>query len=455
MSTKTQKTKFAALITYVIVLICMIASFFIPVFDGNTMLIKELPAALGIITGRSFNLPSFFVSFGLTSYYTVFSARFNLAAWAVVIYAAVTILAVIAFIITAVMKKTSSAAVGIIYTFEIFTVISLLLFAFDRLTYLAMYGFDAYKTSGQTGWILLAVLGVIWLVYTVQSIRYKGGAGFAKSLLFLLSVAALLCLFLSEVAFSGGWVITVADWIKASHYFIGNYAAYSLVINASNTIHMGAVYIAAFVTAVLVMLNLLIDSISIAARSNIASKTFNIIRYGVEFIAAIVTAIIGAVKGVTPGIYLYFIMLIGLLQIVVSTIRMFTRATFEQSVEYGNTVEDEENELSAPAEESEPAIADGYYEAPDTTPVPPPVYTRSYAYQDDSFLNSLTSSERAEFYAIFIDKRRGNFYFLPEYEIGGENKEFFQSLFIYLGKIMGSISDGLMNKIYHRLNMIS
>lgn len=455
MSTNKQKTKFAALITYVIVLICMIASFFIPVFDDGVMLFRELPGALGVVIGKNFSLPDFFVDFGMTSYYTVFNSHFNLAAWAVLIYTAVTVLAFVAFIIAAVLDENSHAAVNLVYISEILAILSLLLFAYDRLTLIAFGGFNTLKESGQTGLILLAVLAVIWLLYTVQSIYYKKSAGIAKSLLFVLSLAGLVCLFLSEAAWQGGFADTVADWLKATYYFVGNYPAFILISNVAETFKMNGAYIAAFITALIVLLNVIIDAISIAVTSNKMTKSFNLIRYGIELIAAIATAIIAAANNITPGIYLYALMVVALLQIVISTVRMFTRATIEESVEYEEDEDEESLTAPAPAENPQPALADGYYEAPNTTPVQPPIYTRSYAYQDDSFLNSLTPSERAEFYAIFIDKRRGNFYFLPEYEIGGDNKEFFQSMFIYLGKIMGSISDGLMNKIYRRLNMIT
>lgn len=457
MSKKTLKTKYAATITYVIILGCMIASLFIPVFDGDIMLFREIPGALGAVIGRDFSLSGFFVPFGLTSYYGV-----NLAALAVVIYAVLIVLSVIAFLSTLAMDGDSRAAVVITYILEILAMLTLLLFAYDRLTLFAMGGFSTLKANGQTGGILFVVLAAVWLMYTIQSVCYKKGAGFAKSILFILSLAGLLCLFLSNTVYSAGWINTLADWLKASYYFIGDYAAFALLGAIRATFKLGATYIAAFITSVIVLVNVIVDTFSIAVNSNKLSKTFNLARYGLELVAAIVTAILGAVNSIAPGIYLYALMVIALAQIVISTIRMFTRATFEESVEYGydyGAAEQTETKAAAPAvaetETKDDAANDGFYEAADTTPVPPPVYTRAYSYQDDGFLNSLSPSERAEFYAIFIDKRRGNFYFLPEYEIGGENVEFFQSMFIYLGKIMGNISDGLMNKIYRRLNMIT
>ncbi len=455
MRNNAQKTKYAAMSIYVVILACIILSLFLPVFDGGIMLFREIPASFGAVSGGSFKSSGFFVQFGLASYYGV-----NIAALAVAIYFIISILAILAFIPVFLLNKSSRIAVIITFAFEILVMLSLLLFLYDRLTFVAVNGYGAAVESGQMGWLLIIMLGVIWLLYTLQSVCYMRGAGIAKSLLFALSVCGVLCLFSSKTALDVGWTTAIADWIQASYFFIDDFSAIALLSGSAKAIETNAVYGAANFTSVLVLINLVIDTIAIAVKSNKWSKTFNLARYGVELISAIITAIIGAVNAITLGIYLYILMAVALTQIVVSTIRMFTRATFEEAIEYGFDYgnNDEEPKFETPAAEAQTAsgITEGFYEAPDaTTATPPPVYTPANAYQDDSFLTSLSPSERAEFYAIFIDKRRGNFYFLPDYVIGGENVEFFQTLFIYLGKIMGYISDGLMNKIYQRLNMLT
>ena len=54
----------------------------------------------------------------------------------------------------------------------------------------------------------------------------------------------------------------------------------------------------------------------------------------------------------------------------------------------------------------------------------------------------------------FIDRTKGSIGNIPEYRIGGNNKAFFSSVFIYLGRIRGLISDGLLNKMFKELNML-
>jgi len=37
---------------------------------------------------------------------------------------------------------------------------------------------------------------------------------------------------------------------------------------------------------------------------------------------------------------------------------------------------------------------------------------------------------------------------IPAYEVGGDNKEFFRKMFIYLGQYRDKIPDGLLAKMY-------
>ena len=72
----------------------------------------------------------------------------------------------------------------------------------------------------------------------------------------------------------------------------------------------------------------------------------------------------------------------------------------------------------------------------------------------DEFMRKLTNDEKIEFAMTFIEKSKGNIGNIPEYVIGGNNRLFFSSVFIYLGRIRGLISDGLLNKMYKELNML-
>lgn len=86
----------------------------------------------------------------------------------------------------------------------------------------------------------------------------------------------------------------------------------------------------------------------------------------------------------------------------------------------------------------------------------PRIYTINTIYGGpvDDFMKKLTNDERIEFAMAFIERSKGNIGNIPEYVIGGNNRLFFSSVFIYLGRIRGIISDGLLNKMYKELNML-
>lgn len=77
-----------------------------------------------------------------------------------------------------------------------------------------------------------------------------------------------------------------------------------------------------------------------------------------------------------------------------------------------------------------------------------------YAGPSDTFIRKLTNDEKIEFARTFIEKNRGDLGSIPDYVVGGDNKKFFSVAFIYLGRIRGLISDGLLNKMFKELNML-
>lgn len=83
---------------------------------------------------------------------------------------------------------------------------------------------------------------------------------------------------------------------------------------------------------------------------------------------------------------------------------------------------------------------------------PPQVQTAGYDFYNcksfDPFIATLDTAQRNQFTEIFILKYSGTMPEIPDYEVGGDNKEFFRKLFIYLGQYRDRIPDGLLAKIY-------
>ena len=66
----------------------------------------------------------------------------------------------------------------------------------------------------------------------------------------------------------------------------------------------------------------------------------------------------------------------------------------------------------------------------------------------DPFIASLNNEERNQFTEIFILKYKGVMPEIPDYVVGGDNREFFRKIFIYLGQYRDRIPNELLNKIY-------
>ncbi len=72
----------------------------------------------------------------------------------------------------------------------------------------------------------------------------------------------------------------------------------------------------------------------------------------------------------------------------------------------------------------------------------------------DGFISSLTPAEKDEFDRLFISRVYGDNKRLPAYRIGGDNREFFTKIFVFMGRYRNVISDGLLEKIYNYSNSI-
>lgn len=70
--------------------------------------------------------------------------------------------------------------------------------------------------------------------------------------------------------------------------------------------------------------------------------------------------------------------------------------------------------------------------------------------EDDDFMRSLTPATRAEFRKVFLGEDAPDF--LPAYQLGEDNTEFFNQMFIYLTMIRSYMSDDLLTAVYDFMN---
>ncbi len=100
---------------------------------------------------------------------------------------------------------------------------------------------------------------------------------------------------------------------------------------------------------------------------------------------------------------------------------------------------------AAPAPTPAPA-----FRAPAPAPAPAPVAADN-RYTYDPFIYTLTDAEKNEFGDLFIAGQNNARDSLPTYIIGGDNREFFSKVFIYMGRFRSQISSELLAKIYQHV----
>ena len=66
----------------------------------------------------------------------------------------------------------------------------------------------------------------------------------------------------------------------------------------------------------------------------------------------------------------------------------------------------------------------------------------------DKFIATLTHKETNEFCDVFVADKLGVLSYMPKYVIGGDNKSFFNKLFIFVGKFRSQISKSLLDKLF-------
>jgi hypothetical protein len=341
--------------TYVIALLCLLAGLLVPLYGNGSsitdkMLLLHLPDAVNVALGGTPLFSGAWVKpFTDTYYITVFGLPCSILAWTVVIYAAITVLGIIFLIpVIAGSRKNSTSAVCA-YFIEVLAVVTLAVHIFFAIT--ARNGWLNYP-------IWIAFGGTLFML-VIQSIVHKGGLGVLKFFVLILTAISVLALFDITV-----WVKalaaplnTLTNMINASSLFVdGRYGVDYFLNCFFNLLHISTVYpstnlpvvIAATVTATLVVINAFFDIIGLATGSrfeyheekytgynketihnfyeiyhrNTASKVFALIRYMLEFIAAIVTIVLLLTAGMTIGIYLYIVTLVAFILVFITVIRL-------------------------------------------------------------------------------------------------------------------------------------
>lgn len=500
MSTNKESKKYLSVVTYCIALICLLLGFFLPIFNGKELLFMALPDAFCTTFGIDGNTLGDAFSRTYPIIFTGTKTTVDFAAVAITAYALITAIGVVMLIPVLAAKSNKKTANACAYVIEVAACVVLFVYTIiEIMLYLTTVSASANAEFNWDYGVIGIAFGGTLLMLIIQSLAYKKGSGFMKLVMAVLGAAGVLCLFAIPTLFSleTQYVLDGKLWITflgsqmdgislMTLLLTGGIDATELVF-ASTEILAKIAFVSVACAALMAIINFALDIMAIGATTKKGTLVVDVVRYVIEalfIILAVVMIFVVKAEGVRPALLMYVLLGIAVIQLIISAIRCAayqpalkaeTNATVPATYYDDTTAPAAPAPAPAPAyaaQPAQPAVQPVYlqpvYAAPAPAPAPAAhapashttgeiVYTAKEVYRGptDSFISRLTDSEKIEFAKLFLEKINGSYTNIPDYVIGGDNKEFFSSIFIYLGKFRSLLSDGLMNKIYEELNLLN
>ncbi len=231
----------------------------------------------------------------------------------------------------------------------------------------------------------------------------------------------------------------------------------------SGIMHSGKLVYEILLLAILALAlcNLLITVLRAMTKKGLV---FDLCRYIVMLVAAVVGCCLNYIMKLDSKAFTLFMIIAGavsLVQIVIISIQLRCRCqkTRPQKVKAPKPVKVREERLARPYEGA-PVPVDMAKERPVVAAQPVTVTTAKVApsvtevepsqigNKFDPFMMTLTSEEKTQFVDLYILKCNGPMPEIPAYNVGEDNRQFFNKAFIYLGQYREKIPDGLLAKMY-------
>ena len=328
--------------------------------------------------------------------------------------------------------------------------VSALCLAFGFLGYTANVFAYTYTTSpaGVIDLFTLALGGVGALVYVVTAFAKNGKTAVANFVQLFLSFAACACVIYALIRYT-------------YEYYVG---VGSLDFDLICTI----------ITATMLFV-LITGAIRLQTKKGVA---FDFVRYLLQLAVTAFTVYVALKAKAESKVFL----IISVVAVVITLAQIVIAVLQKKASSLSEEAEEEEEEIAptpapapfafaTPAVESNPEfVVEEYAEAtpyeggpvegvevakevnPTYIQQPTHVQTAGYDFYNcksfDPFIAILDMEERNQFTELFILKYKGVMPEIPDYQVGGDNKEFFRKLFIYLGQYRDRIPDSLLAKIY-------
>ncbi len=276
--------------------------------------------------------------------------------------------------------------------------------------------------------IVVAAVGAF--IYFLLTIAKKGKAAWLTAVHFLLSLTAIL--------------LVIFGMMKAeSHNFAEN-PIYKWVLVA---------------VVALALLNLFISACRAMSANGLSG---DIVRHVAQLVLALVACFVGYAAELQSDNYVLFCVLaavISAVQIIIATLQLLDRSKKRGEAATEAALADFQTEeyvetyayVGGPvagvelAEEITPTMAAAEAAKDGSKPNLATLVGNGF----DAFMFNLNDKEKEEFIDLYIIRCKGSMPEIPAYVVGGDNREFFNKVFIYLGQYREKISSVLLSKMYN------
>ncbi len=255
-------------------------------------------------------------------------------------------------------------------------------------------------------------------------------------------------------------------WLSAAHFLLSacvtGLLLLGIIYNASKTASaLNGTTAKAILAIVLVFLalNLFIASIRIMCKKGLG---LDVVRFALQLVAVLVACYVYYATDMKNGSYLFFAILAGgvaLVQLLITTMQIVNKGKKNAKDAADAALADFRTEEYVEAYAYEGGPVAGVEIAEEVNPTVASVAAASnpeainniaslLGNGFDPFLIQLTNQEKEEFIDLYVLKCKGNMPEIPGYVVGGDNKDFFNKIFIYLGQYREKIPNGLLEKMY-------
>ena len=334
-----QPKSYAAVITYTIAVVFLLAGLFIPLTAGKEMLALCYPDIVKAMTKGS---QSMYILAHQIDFLGMGKGIMDISSWIAFLYGIVVIVALVGFIPVAISTKKGTRLAGkFAYAVEVAAVLVLSIWLILELELLVggkvMYGAGTGVKFSYS--LLIAFLGTL-ITLCVFSCMNKKGTGAVKVILLLLSAVALLTLFYwtAMVPKLGKPLTKIGKALKVAPLFYGTVeegipgltyvsalfeTKFSSILKLVPSAKDKAAIVLALIVGLVIILNFLIDVISLSTNAKKTGHFFNVARYGLEIAAIVCLCITIAVCKLKVGLLLVIALLVVAIQLAISIVRLY------------------------------------------------------------------------------------------------------------------------------------